>query len=330
MSGGESFDQALDAAIDALRRGAPLADVLAAHAEHAAELAPLLHVTASLEAAAAPPPPSARLAQNFRDVRAAVHRAQAARGPGAPWWRRPVSFASLSVPAGLLALAAIGAAGAAAGGAVAVTRTRGDLPARVHEIVTFDFGSAPAATPRTATSAAGSGEATAATHGTEAAGAPAGGGMSTPERGGGVDLGTRRSGEGGTPAVESTAGAGMPHDEGTPSPGGGAPVAVVVSGTIKDVEGRTFTLRTPTGDWHVQTDSQTTINGVIATDAGATVSGVSGDGKDIQATRVDVTAPPAGAPTPGPTRPPGDHEAPDPTSTPMPGGMATVTPKKGD
>ncbi len=325
MSGGESFQEALDAAIDALRGGAPMADVLSAHGGHAAELAPLLRVVASLDAPAAPPLPSARLAQNFREVRVALHKAQVARGPGAPWWRRPVSFASLSLPAGLLALAAIGAAGAAAGGAVAVTRTRGDLPARVHEIVTLDFGGGPAAPARTATRPAGNSEATEA-GGTAIPGAATGAG--TPPAGphaDGGDNATRRSGEGPTAHSESTAGAGAPTDEGTPLPGA-AGVAMVVSGTIKDVEGGSFTLRTPAGDWNVHTDNTTAINGVIAVGASATVAGLANDGKDLRATRVDVTAAPAGTATPRNTETPRDHEmphTPGASATPKPGVTGT-------
>lgn len=136
MSSRDSFDQALDAAIDALRGGEAESAVLAAPPEHHAELLPLLIVAAEVHRTSpVVPPPSGRLAKNFRAVRDAIQDAQESARTSKPWWRRPITFASLSLPAGILALVAVGAAGAAAGGAVAVSQT--GVPAAVEHIVTL-------------------------------------------------------------------------------------------------------------------------------------------------------------------------------------------------
>jgi hypothetical protein len=126
-----TFDDALDAALDAVRGGTPIEQVLAAWPEHGTELRALLTPLAAAPGAQ-PPFDAARIAGGYRRVRGAVLDARDA--PRA-WWRRPVSFASLSIPAGILAIAAIGAAGAAAGGTAAITGQ--DLPAAVEQIVTL-------------------------------------------------------------------------------------------------------------------------------------------------------------------------------------------------
>jgi hypothetical protein len=131
----ESFDDALDAAIDALRNGQPLDAVLVAHPAHAAQLRPLLDVAVEADAAGARvPAPSARLASNFAAVRAAIRRARAERPamrelpPPRRWWQRRMAVASLSLPASaMLAVVAVGVSGAAAAAVVA----RPDLPARI-------------------------------------------------------------------------------------------------------------------------------------------------------------------------------------------------------
>ncbi len=132
MSARHSFDEALDAAIDAVRRGAPVASVLAAYPEHRDELTALV-TPLSAAPARSIPLDAARISAGYRALRVAVLDAR--REPERPWWRRPVSLASLSVPAGIVALAAIGAAGAAAGGAAVATGH--DVPATVHRIVTL-------------------------------------------------------------------------------------------------------------------------------------------------------------------------------------------------
>jgi hypothetical protein len=267
MSGHESFDQAFDAAVDALRAGAHMPDVLAAHPDHRAELLPLLAVAAQVDAAAGVPAPSARLAQNFRMVRAAVVEAQESGRRPAPWWRRPVTFASLSLPAGVLALVAIGAAGAAAGGAVAVSQT--GVPAAVEHIVTFG--------------AVGGGSSTAHQ---DAATAPAG------VPGAGNGSGSGGPGNAGAPTEGHANNGGRSAASGTPE-NPNAPASVIVSGTIEDAHGGVFTLRTADGDWHVNVDGKTTVTGTIVNGASATITGTSTAAKELHATAVDVAAAPA-------------------------------------
>ena len=136
-----SFDDALDAAIDAMRDGQPLSVILASHPAHAANLLPLLEIALSADAAAgaAGVPPSSRLIENYSVVRAAVRRARMAlpaEQPASlarPWWQRRLAFASLSLPAGAVAAIVITGASGAAAATVAAART--DIPARVAEAV---------------------------------------------------------------------------------------------------------------------------------------------------------------------------------------------------
>ncbi len=149
MTGRESFDDALDAAIDAVRQGEHIDAVLARFPRHAAALAPLLRSApfGTPGAGLAAAPMSERLAGNFTIVRAAVERAQMARDaaqnaprraaePRAPWWQRRLAFASLSLPAGVIALAALAGISGAAAASVAVTGNGlQDIPAQVAGFV---------------------------------------------------------------------------------------------------------------------------------------------------------------------------------------------------
>jgi hypothetical protein len=123
MTGVDHFDNALDAAIDALQRGRPLGAVVADQGRTGAALRPLLETAHAARESVVRPPLSRSLEHNYAIVRAAVERAQMAaaalpREPvpaQGPWWRRRLAFASLSLPAGALALAlTVGAAGATA------------------------------------------------------------------------------------------------------------------------------------------------------------------------------------------------------------------------
>ena len=124
MSAPLAFDDALDAAIDALRAGATREQALAAAGGHAADLAGLLDTVDSLVPAPVPAP--SRLGDHFAIVRAALERAQmthsemipAEPAPSGHWWQKRLGLASLSIPAGLAALMLAGAAGAAGGVAV--------------------------------------------------------------------------------------------------------------------------------------------------------------------------------------------------------------------
>ncbi len=127
----ESFDDALDAAIDAVARGEPLEAVLSEHAAHAQQLRPLLELAARAHAGAgsAVPPPSPRLAANFGIVRGAIRQRRSVSRQAGPWWQRRLVFASLSLPASAaIALVIAGTTGAAA---AAVVVTGAQLPARV-------------------------------------------------------------------------------------------------------------------------------------------------------------------------------------------------------
>ena len=130
MTGRQSFDDALDAALRSLQAGEPLDRVLAAHPAHAATLRPMLETALDVRASAGYEPPSARLFEHVAIVRAAAQRAQMdARAAGmrtvtphAPrWWQRRLTFASMSLPVGIIALMALGAGGAAAASVAATS-----------------------------------------------------------------------------------------------------------------------------------------------------------------------------------------------------------------
>jgi hypothetical protein len=123
------------------------------------------------------------------------------------------------------------------------------------------------------------------------------------------------------------------------SPGGDTPGAdnrptlVTLEGSISDVNGNTFTLSNPDGDWLVQVDSGTDISGEILEGATASVTGDLTAQKNLHATSVtatggipatehpgsdgtrgpDGTPPPQGTPggdlTPGPEKTPGPPES---------------------
>jgi hypothetical protein len=96
--------------------------------------------------------PTARLERNYNVVRAALQRARFAERaappaplPHVPWWRRPVAFASMSVPAGAFVLAVLGASGAAAAFATTPLNLSDVLPDEVAHVLTIDGDSGPQA-----------------------------------------------------------------------------------------------------------------------------------------------------------------------------------------
>ncbi len=132
----ESFDDALDAAIDALRSGRPLATILEEHAAHAHHLQPLLELSTRVHSdvrSAVPP-----LAANFSIVRAAIRREKRGRasatrnetGTKTPWWARRAVFASLSLPVGAIIAAVVVTVGTTSATA-SVVATHPALPGRV-------------------------------------------------------------------------------------------------------------------------------------------------------------------------------------------------------
>ena len=220
-----SFDDALDAAIDAIREGQPLAAVLAQHPRHAAAMRPLLEAAARLEAAAPLlAPASPRLAEKFTVVQAALRDARrdaSADEREAPrWWQRRLTFASMSLPAfaaGAIALAGAGGAAAATVAVVgpAAVRDAADAvtPHWVHNIVTPASDDGPAHATASPTSGA-TGGAAAPADATAQAGATA----------------------------HASAPAGQSGTNGT---------ALDVSGIASDLNGNTFTLTASGHSWHV-------------------------------------------------------------------------------
>lgn len=262
MTGRESFEDALDAAIDALRAGRPLDRVLADHPGHAASLAPVLDSVLQATAnGGGYLPPSPRLAEHVTIVRAAAQRAQMAAMPstapatiarGGSWWNRRLTFASLSIPAGI-AVFALGASGAAAAAGVAAMTT--DVPSQF----------ARAAMPSWVEDA-------------------------VPGLGGHDDAVV--VGASPTATAEGVA----PSGDKTETPGDvNRPTLVEVDGVVSDINGNTFTLTDGDDAWRVQIDSHTIVDGEIAEGAEASVSGDVTAGKNLHADDVTVTTP---APTP--------------------------------
>jgi len=298
----ESFDDALNQAIDALQRGEQLDRVLARFPRHAGALRPLLEtLEQARRGAPSPAAMSPRLADHFSIVRAAVQRAQMpaqplpARDAGQPpsWWQRRLTFASLSVPAGAFALLAFaGVSGAAA--SIAVT---GDVsvPSTVMDLVKkpqhwlpgtsgSDHGNA-------SDNASSDGHATA-------------------------DKGASASSAAGTGTV-------TPGSENKPS-------LMTLDGTVSDIHGDVFTLTTAGGAYQVNTDAKTTITGTITDGARATVTGSVTAEKNMHADTVDIAAAPGAndaTPTPGSDKTPGPpvDRTPGPPADHTPGAQPAKT-----
>jgi hypothetical protein len=147
-----AFDDVLDRSLEALRQGQTLDAVLATYPRYTGDLRPLLESAIDAGLLAPPPVPTARLERNYTVVRAALQRARFAERaappaplPAAPWWRRPVAFASMSVPAGAFVLAVLGASGAAAATFATTPLNLSDvLPDEVAHVLTIDTGDGPA------------------------------------------------------------------------------------------------------------------------------------------------------------------------------------------
>jgi hypothetical protein len=94
------------------------------------------------------------------------------------------------------------------------------------------------------------------------------------------------------------------------------PTAIEAAGTVTDLRGASFTLDTGAGEFHVNIDGKTVVEGALADGAGVRVTGLVTAQKNIHADIVTVTssAPPSPTPTPKPGAdhtPPGQG-APDP------------------
>jgi hypothetical protein len=240
------FDDALDAAVDALQRGRPLDAVVSDFGRSGPVLRPLLETASNIRASAPRVPLSRALQHNYAIVRAALERAQMASAAQphepspapTPFWKRRLTFASLSLPVGALVLAlTLGAAGATA--SLVVTDNGGVLGDLVAPVVPDAIvqdhdnkqGAAPAASEGSSSN--------------EAPGSP-----------------------GGAPGAEN-----------------GRQV-VTVDGAVSDVHGNTFTLTDGDRQYHVQVDAKTAVDGEILEGATAEVSGDLTAEKNLHATSV--------------------------------------------
>jgi hypothetical protein len=251
-NGALPFDDALDAAIDALQRGRPLDAVVSDHGRTGAMLRPLLETADAARRSITRPPLSRALEHNYAIVRAAVERAQMAAAAQAgntdreatrpaPYWKRRLGFASLSLPVGALALAlTVGAAGATA--SLVATDHGGVLGEIVSPVVPDRI--LPSALVHDDHDARGA--------------APAANNDEAPGQ-------TRE-----TPRAENR------------------PQEVTVDGVVSDVNGNTFTLTDGDDEYHVQIDGNTDVEGEILEGATAEVTGDMTAEKNVHAT--DVSA----------------------------------------
>jgi hypothetical protein len=291
MTRAQSFDDALDSALDALRAGERLPDVLVTHAAHAEGLRPLLYaaLAARGDAIANPAPAPHRLFENFSVVRDAMRRSpRLVRTTSAPpppaWWQRRLTFASLSLPVGgvaLLAFAGIGGAAAAFGGEDAISAIS-HVPSQVQHAILGEEESQDSELVDATETAAPS----------------------------------KISSSGNGPVAEPTL---------------NRPTDFTAEGTIGEISGNSFDLLTPGGDVRVTIDGKTFVVGVLATGATATVDGVLTATKNLHAESVLVTADPIAPVEPSdaeqtPPRP--TTHLPKPDETPEPPPSHTPDPEK--
>jgi len=271
MNGRERFDDALDAAIDAMRGGAPASDVLAAHPLHREELELLLGVVSrAVRADGGVAAPAG--VDSFSRVRAALRSqrmaaaglpASGARTNG-PWWARRWTLASLTLPAAAFLFVALAGASGVAAATLAVTNP--DAAAKAASAVTPEW--AQRVLPKSL-----GGEATEHSSGERGA---------TPEAGG-EDSGSDRGAGGAQGGAGGQSGQSGQND-------------VTLSGDVSDVHGNTFVLTTSDGEWKVQIDAKTEVSGEIVEGATATVEGTTTGPKMLHADGVDASG---GDPEPG-------------------------------
>ena len=298
MTQRDSFDDMLDAAIEALRSGASREQAIAVAGGSAATMGGLLDTAQALSS---PPhiPAPVRLVDHYDIVRAAVERSQIARSQmipsdhvaKTPWWSRRFHVASLAVPAGLVAALALFGFAAAAGG-IATTSVGHDIAGSVRPGWVEDL---------VETGSNGNNEG--------------------------------RPGEPGNPAGQDGNASGGQGNGGAPiAPGSdNGPQVVVLNGTVAEIVGGNFTLTTGEGEFHIQIDVNTIINGEVLEGATATVEGELTAEKNLHATsltasggslpedpaRPDNTEKPddAGPPEP-PANVPGNHDKTPPAGPP--------------
>lgn len=284
-----AFNDALDDAIDAARGGTSADAVIDRYSHAGAELAPLLDVAQRLDRVPKDAPPSVRLHDNLNVVMAAVRDARgraaeverpAVRGA---WWNRRLAFASMSLPAGVIALALAGGGGAAAA-TVAVSTGVDERVERAISRMAPGWAQpivpGPAAKPDNAAGVEEQGTPTVAAQNPKATATP------------------RPAASG---PVEATA---------ISAPGQAA--STQASGTVSNLRGSVFDLLGADGSVSVQIDGKTAVYGELANGAQVQVVGKrSGNGR-IHADVVAVTAT-AGA-VDSPTSPaPGGPKTPVPS-----------------
>lgn len=309
MMPASNFDDVLDAALDALTSGEPVGRILARHADHAPELAPLLETALAAQAAATATrgPISTRLEANYAAVREALAEARAARPPAAAGgrpagrtrWSPRLAFASMSLPvSAMLAVATVGA-GSAATVAGVIAAVRGDdpiaavrrLPAAVADAVkpVIPGGSEDGVTP------------------TADAFAPAapGGAGTQPASSFPIASPSEATKE---PPGEKSAPA-------TPPGADNGPRDLTVSGTVRGLQGnsRNFTLVTGGAEYNVVVTGSTGVIGTLVDGASATVTGTVTADKNLRATLVTVPANAGDAPIAGETARPAETR---PAATP--------------
>jgi hypothetical protein len=261
MSWRESFDDAFDAAIDQVRGGRPLADVLAAHPRSARDLQPLLETSMQVVASARMPHSVPQgLAGNFTIVRAALERERAMgeRVPAPPaeqthWWQRRWTLASLSLPAGAVLFLALAGVSGAAAATVAVANS--DVAQKVADFVTPDWAE-----------------------------------DVVPDALHGGDAGDEGDGEPGNGAVGGEPGRGNGLGAEATKTVNEGQQEITRSGVISDVHGSTFSLTGGDGQWKVQYDAKTDITGAIVDGATAVVTGNQTGVQVLHATAITTDA----------------------------------------
>jgi hypothetical protein len=294
MSRQRAFDDILDAALDAVRSGRPIEEVVASYPQYAGQLRPLLEAAIRLDGAPAYLPPTARLQANFSVVQSALARGRAISprsSQSRPWWQRRITFATLSLPAGIFAFALMSAGGSAAVTIVATTNLSSRVsktiervsPSWSHAIIPGsddDTGEVilPVATP----SAAPKDHAIVSTS---------------------------------TPIAESSAAAATATPPPAAVPSASGPQAFAGSGLVSNVRGNIFELTANGITYTVQIDANTSVDGAIAEGTSASVQGEHTGNDRVHATRVTIIDVPDATDQP-PQSQPGGGDKPEKTQTP--------------
>jgi hypothetical protein len=296
MSRQRSFDDILDAALDAIQDGSPLDDVLASYPEYAEQLRPLLDTATQLDAEPAYLAPTARLQANFAAVQRELGRvrpAAAASSGQKPWWQRRITFATLSLPAGVFAFALMSAGGSAAATIVATTGLSSRVSNTVDRVTpSWSHAIIPGGDDR--------GEHVAPVVTRDPATDPTTAPVSTPF--------AAPSSVPATVAATAIASAAA-----VPTAPGPQPIAI--AGVVANVRGNVFELTVNGSTYVVQIDANTFVEGTIADGASASVDGELTGNDRVHATRVTIVDA-AETTDPPPQSEPGGGANPEQTKTP--------------